>query len=112
MDMQTMYASVDKLANTVTHQQQGMGVARAIQGDVQARQDLEKHHAVSDIGEGKEAVAGINKDGRGGGGVFSDQGELSRQRNAQGASDADEEDALPGKGPQDYRLGRHVDVSG
>jgi hypothetical protein len=112
MDMQTMYASVDKLANTVTHQQQGMGVARAIQGDVQARQDTEKHHAVSDIGEGKEAIAGINKDGRGGGGAFLDQRERSLQENASGEPDAAEEDTTPEKGPRDYRLGRHVDVSG
>jgi hypothetical protein len=111
MDMQTMYASVDKLANTVTHQQQGMGVARAIQGDVQARQEMEKHHAVSDIGEGKETIANINKDGRGGGGTFLDQRERSRRENDSGARDT-EEDVAREKGPRDYRLGRHVDVSG
>jgi hypothetical protein len=109
MDMQTLYASGDTLANTVTHHQQGMGVARAIQGDVQARLETEKHHAVSDIGEGKEAVANINKDGRGGGGVFSDHQERARQ--ASEASDP-EEDAASEKGPHDHRLGLHVDVSG
>jgi hypothetical protein len=112
MDMQTMYASVDKLANTVTHQQQGMGIARAIQGDVQARQETEKHHAVSDIGDGKEAIAGINKDGRGGGGVFSEQRERARQKNASEAESADEDGIAREKGPRDYRVGRHVDVSG
>jgi hypothetical protein len=112
MDMQTMYASVDKLANTVTHQQQGMGVARAIQGDVQARLDTEKHHAVSDIGEGKEAIAGINKDGRGGGGDFLDQRERSLREDASGAPDTEEEDIAQEKGLRDYRVGMHVDVSG
>jgi hypothetical protein len=97
----------------VTHQQQGLGVARAIQGDVQARQDMEKHLSVSDIGQGKEAIANINKDGRGHGGAFLDQRERdAQQANASEASEPEDGDTGQEKEPRDYRLGKHVDVSG
>jgi hypothetical protein len=107
IDIQTLYSSIDKMAKTTTHQQQGMGLSASIHAAEQNKQEIEKNSAVKELSPDGTQTLTVQKDGAGQGEASPDSHERGPGR---GSGEQGEEAAS--YLISDPILGTRIDISG
>ena len=104
LDLQTMYANMNNVARTVSHQQQGAVLAQQLQESKIIQQNTEKAAAVQKAANNESKSTGINDEGHNG---SSSYGQGKRKKQGESA-----ENAQP-KHESEIResyLGIHIDI--
>lgn len=74
LDLQTMYANMNNVARTVSHQQQGFVLAQQLQEAKVIQQNAEKASQVHKTADNEAKSSGINDEGHQGSGQYSSSG--------------------------------------
>ncbi|MDR3312653.1 MAG: hypothetical protein LBS64_05940 [Spirochaetaceae bacterium] len=106
IDIQTLYSSIDKVAKTTTHQQQGMSLAASIHAAEQNKQQIKKNTSVKELSSDDTQLLTVHKDTE----ESAEQGESGEKRQKRGRRD--QSDDLPVCLITDPGLGTRVDISG
>ena len=70
IDLQTMYANMNNVARTVSHQQQGVQLAQQLQESKIIQQTAEKAAAVQKTADNEAKSTGINDEGHNSGSAY------------------------------------------
>ena len=74
LDLQTMYANMNNVARTVSHQQQGMVLAQQLQESKIIQQNAEKATQVRKTADNEAKSTGINDEGHQSGAQYGQNG--------------------------------------
>ena len=103
IDLQTMYANMNNVARTVSHQQQGVVLAQQLQESKIIQQNAEKAAQVHKAADNEAKSSGINDEGHqgSGGGASSKKKQKDNQ-----------EEGLPRRESEirESYLGIHIDI--
>ncbi|GMO61976.1 MAG: hypothetical protein Ta2A_08370 [Treponemataceae bacterium] len=109
MDLQVLYAQMDKVAKNTIHEQQGKHLAATIQDEEESKRNALKRSAVADVPEGDDSIDVVkerketNPQGQGGKKKFGGK---------TGEDESSEDSAFKLTQIDDPNLGQYVDVSG
>lgn len=104
LDLQTMYANMNNVARTVSHQQQGAVLAQQLQESKIIQQNAEKAsqvHKAAD-NEAKSTGVNVNEEGNQGNGAWG-SGQNGKKQNQN-------KDSHPSDEIRETYLGLHIDV--
>ena len=103
LDLQTMYANMNNVARTVSHQQQGVVLAQQLQESKIIQQNAEKAAQVHKAADNEAKSSGINDEGHQGSGV----GASSKKKQKD-----NQEEGLPRRESEirESYLGIHIDI--
>ena len=103
LDLQTMYANMNNVARTVSHQQQGLVLAQQLQEAKIIQQNTEKASTVRKAADNEAKSTGINDEGHNSQSSYN-QNKKKKSQNF---------DAVPEKREAEIResyLGIHIDI--
>ena len=105
LDLQTMYANMNNVARTVSHQQQGAVLAQQLQESKIIQQNAEKAAQVHKTADNEAKSSGINDEGHQGDSSFaSGRGRKNNQESSDEAEKGKETEI------RESYLGRHINI--
>lgn len=102
LDLQTMYANMNNVARTVSHQQQGAVLAQQLQESKIIQQNIEKASQVHKAADNEAKSTGINDEGHNSG-TWSGNG--SKKQNNGESSEKKQESEI-----RESYLGIHINI--
>ena len=103
LDLQTMYANMNNVAKTVSHQQQGLQLAQQLQESKIVQQNTEKAAQVHKTADNEAKSSSINDEGHNSGGSASGSKKRRNKENQEDTSPQETE-------IRESYLGIHIDI--
>ena len=103
LDLQTMYANMNNVARTVSHQQQGAVLAQQLQESKIIQQNAEKASAVRKAADNEAKSTGINDEGHQNSSYSGQGGQKKKKDSASFAANHESE-------IRETYLGIHIDI--